>query len=360
MIRFTQGDLFASGCEALVNPVNCVGVMGQGLALQFRHRFPANYEAYRNACAQREVWPGRCFVFDAGAGPARFVVNFPTKRHWRDRSRIEDIAGGLDDLAAILRDRAIGSVAIPPLGCGLGGLAWPAVRSLLVDRLASCEGVSIVVFEPGGPEPRRACGGAKRGRDGGSPPPPTEDDGMRIYNRDEVCPFRFTREAWGEFSNFAPLAAPIAAGPWTFATSEHLYQAAKFGAAPAVQRRIAGAPTAREAAAIGRGTAAGLDPRWNKQRVNVMRWVLRMKREANAAAIGAALAATGERAIVEVSTRDPWWGARPEGDRYRGANVLGRLWMELRRQLRDGDPAARSAAWAGRIRVGRLADAPPA
>ena len=70
---------------------------------------------------------------------------------------------------------------------------------------------------------------------------------MRIYNRDEVCPFRFTRAAWGAFSNFAPLAAPIAAGPWTFSTSEHLYQAAKFGAAPAVQRRIAGAPTAREA-----------------------------------------------------------------------------------------------------------------
>ena len=360
MIRFTRGDLFASGCEALVNPVNCVGVMGRGLALQFRHRFPANYEAYRDACARREVRPGRCLVFDAGAGPAPFVVNFPTKRHWRDRSRFEDVAGGLDDLARLLRRRAIASVAVPPLGCGLGGLPWPAVRSLLLDRLASCEGVSIVVFEPGGPERRRGFGGAKRGRAGGSPPPATEDDGMRIYNRGEVCPFRFTREAWGEFSNFAPLAAPIAAGPWTFSTSEHLYQAAKFGAAPAVQHRIAGAPTAREAAAIGRGERAGLDPRWNEQRVNVMRWVLRMKREANAAAIDPALAASGERAIVEVSTRDPWWGARPEGDRYRGANVLGRLWMELRQQLRDDDPAARSAAWAGRIRVGRLADPPRA
>ena len=183
---------------------------------------------------------------------------------------------------------------------------------------------------------------------------------MRLYDRDEACGFRFTNAPWGEFSNFAPLAAPIAAGPWTFATSEHLYQAAKFGAAPAVQRRIAGAPTAREAAAIGRGAAAGLDPRWNEQRVNVMRWVLRMKREANAAAIDAALAATGGRVIVEVSTRDPWWGARPEGNRYRGENVLGRLWMELRRQVRDDDPAARAVAWAGRIRVGRLAGAPPA
>ena len=181
---------------------------------------------------------------------------------------------------------------------------------------------------------------------------------MRIYNRDEVCGFRFTKAPWGGFSNFAPLAAAIAAGPWTFSTSEALYQAAKFGAAPAVQHLIATAPTAREAAAIGRGTADGLDPRWNEQRENVMRWVLRMKREANAAAIDAAIAATGERAIVEVSTRDPWWGAKPAGDSYRGANVLGRLWMELRQQLRDGHPAARSAAWTGRIRVGSLAAAP--
>ena len=178
---------------------------------------------------------------------------------------------------------------------------------------------------------------------------------MRMYNRDEVCSFRFTRAAWGEFSNFAPLAVPIAAGPWSFPTSEHLYQAGKFGAAPAVQRRIARAPAAREAAAIGRGERAGLDPRWNEQRVNVMRWVLRMKREANAADIDAALAATGDRAIVEVSTRDAWWGAKPVGDGYRGHNVLGRLWMELRQQLRDGDPAARADAWTGRIRVGRLA-----
>ena len=181
---------------------------------------------------------------------------------------------------------------------------------------------------------------------------------MRIYRREEVCGFRFTRESWGAFSNFAPLAVPIAAGPWTFATSEHLYQAAKFAAAPAVQQRIASAPTARAAAAIGRGTSAGLDPRWNAQRVNVMRWVLRMKREANPTLIDAALAATGERPIVEVSTRDAWWGAKPAGGSYRGANVLGRLWMELRQQLRDGDPASRAAAWTGRIEVGRLAEAP--
>ena len=148
MIRFTQGNIFDSGCRALVNPVNCVGVMGKGLALQFRHRFPANFEAYRNACARGEVRSRRCFVFDTGAEPTRFVVNFPTKRHWRDRSRIEDIADGLDDLAGILGRRAILSVAVPPLGCGLGGLPWPRVRSLLLDRLAPCERVSIVIHAP--------------------------------------------------------------------------------------------------------------------------------------------------------------------------------------------------------------------
>ena len=148
MIRFIQGNIFDSGCQALVNPVNCVGVMGKGLALQFKHRFPANFEAYRDACSRHAVRPGRCLVFDTGSDPTRFVVNFPTKRHWRDRSRIEDIAAGLDDLAGILHRGAISSVAIPPLGCGLGGLPWPRVWSLLVDRLAPCGRVSVVVHEP--------------------------------------------------------------------------------------------------------------------------------------------------------------------------------------------------------------------
>ena len=181
---------------------------------------------------------------------------------------------------------------------------------------------------------------------------------MRIYSRNQVCSFQFSRAAWGMFSNFHPLAVPIAAGPWTFTTSEAIYQAAKFPAHPEVQRRIAEAPTPREAAAIGRTPGLGIDPDWNAQRVDVMRWVLRRKREANAAEIDAVLAETGDRSIVEVSTRDPWWGARPVADRYEGRNVLGRLWMELRLQLPDGNPAARSGVWLDRIRVGRLAARP--
>ena len=180
---------------------------------------------------------------------------------------------------------------------------------------------------------------------------------MRVYAKEHACGFRFTREAWGELSNFHPLTAPIAAGPFRFGTSEALYQAAKFGARPDVQRRIAEAPTPKGAAAIGRTPGLGIDPGWNAQRVDVMRWVLRMKREADRAGIDAVLAATGERAIVEVSTRDPWWGARPVGDRYEGRNVLGRLWMELRHQLRENHPAASAGAWSGRIRVGCLAGA---
>ena len=180
---------------------------------------------------------------------------------------------------------------------------------------------------------------------------------MRVYAKEHACAFRFTREAWGELSNFHSLAAPIEAGPFLFRTSEALYQAAKFGARPDVQRRIAEAPTPKAAAAIGRTPGLGIDPGWNAQRVDVMRWVLRMKREADRAGIDAVLAATGERPIVEVSTRDPWWGARPVADRYEGRNVLGRLWMELRHQLREHDPAAGAGAWTGRIRVGCLAGA---
>ena len=103
---------------------------------------------------------------------------------------------------------------------------------------------------------------------------------MRIYIKERVCPFRFTNTRWGAFSNFQPLAVPILAGPWSCPTSENLYQACKFPAHPDVQQRTAEAPTARQAAAIGRTPGLGIDPGWNAQRVDVMRWVLRMKREA--------------------------------------------------------------------------------
>ena len=178
---------------------------------------------------------------------------------------------------------------------------------------------------------------------------------MRVYAWDEVCGFRFTRAAWGELSNSRPLSVPIPAGPWTFATAEHLYQAAKFAARPDLQERIALAPTAKEAKALGGTGGGGIDPDWDRMRIDVMRWVLRRKRETDREEIDRVLAATGERPIVEVSTRDAYRGARPIGDRYEGRNALGRLWMELRRQLRDDNPRSRSSAWIDHIRVGRLA-----
>lgn len=151
MIEFTTGDILTCQTEAVVNTVNCVGVMGRGIALQFKQAFPENFKAYAAACARDEVQPGRMFVFDTGelAAP-RYIINFPTKRHWRGRSRIEDIEAGLVDLVRVIRARDIRSVAIPPLGSGLGGLDWTDVRPLIERAMAGLSGVQITVFEPKG------------------------------------------------------------------------------------------------------------------------------------------------------------------------------------------------------------------
>lgn len=149
-IRYTSGDILTADVQALVNTVNCVGVMGRGIALQFKNAFPANFAAYRIACAHREVRPGRMFMFatDTITNP-RIIINFPTKRHWRDKSRIEDIAAGLKALAGEIRERKIASIAIPPLGSGLGGLRWSDVRPLIEAALSDLgNGVDVLVYEP--------------------------------------------------------------------------------------------------------------------------------------------------------------------------------------------------------------------
>ncbi|MFZ1264937.1 MAG: macro domain-containing protein, partial [Anaerolineae bacterium] len=151
MIRFTQGDLLKVQAEALVNSVNCVGVMGRGIALQFKQTFPANFRAYAAACQRGEVQPGRMFVFDRGAfDRPRYIINFPTKRHWRSESRIQDIESGLAALVMEVRTRSIRSIAIPPLGSGLGGLNWAAVRPLIEQSFADLSDVEVLVFEPSG------------------------------------------------------------------------------------------------------------------------------------------------------------------------------------------------------------------
>jgi O-acetyl-ADP-ribose deacetylase (regulator of RNase III) len=149
MIEHTTGDILAADAEALVNTVNCVGFMGRGIALQFKKAWPENFKAYATACQRQEVQPGRMFVFETGrlTNP-RLIINFPTKRHWRGKSRIEDIDAGLAALLAEIRQRGIRSIAIPPLGSGLGGLDWNEVRVHIERALGDLDQVKVILFEP--------------------------------------------------------------------------------------------------------------------------------------------------------------------------------------------------------------------
>ena len=148
MIRYTTGDILAEDAEALVNTVNCVGVMGRGIALQFKKAYPQNFQAYAEACERGEVQPGRMFVYETGAlTNPRYIVNFPTKRHWRSNSRMADIDSGLRDLTNVIRERGIRSIAVPPLGSGLGGLEWRHVRPRIEQALSEFDRLDIVIFE---------------------------------------------------------------------------------------------------------------------------------------------------------------------------------------------------------------------
>jgi O-acetyl-ADP-ribose deacetylase (regulator of RNase III) len=149
MIHPSSGDILAAPVEALVNTVNCVGVMGRGIALQFKNAFPDNYKQYAQACKRKEVQPGRMFITSTGLlqGP-HYIINFPTKRHWRGKSRLEDIETGLVDLVRAIEELGITSIAIPPLGCGLGGLAWPVVNSQINAALAPLQSVQIHLYAP--------------------------------------------------------------------------------------------------------------------------------------------------------------------------------------------------------------------
>ncbi len=149
MIQFKTGDIFAEDSEALVNTVNCVGIMGRGIALQFKKNFPANFEAYTIACKHEKIQPGWMFVFEtAQTNNPRYIINFPTKRHWRRPSRMEDIESGLYALVKEIRKRKIRSIAIPPLGCGLGGLNWRQVRPRIEVALQILDNVRVVIYEP--------------------------------------------------------------------------------------------------------------------------------------------------------------------------------------------------------------------
>lgn len=149
MIEYRIGDILQADAEALVNTVNCVGIMGRGIALQFKNVYPENFKAYEAACTRGKVQPGRMFVFETGhlTNP-KYIVNFPTKRHWRGKSRMEDIEAGLEALAEEIRARRIRSIALPPLGSGLGGLDWRDVRPRIEAALRDFDDVRVIVFEP--------------------------------------------------------------------------------------------------------------------------------------------------------------------------------------------------------------------
>jgi O-acetyl-ADP-ribose deacetylase (regulator of RNase III) len=146
MIEFVRGNLLEAKAEALVNTVNTVGVMGKGIALMFKEAFPENFKAYEAACKKKEVKVGHMFVIEREAliGP-KWIINFPTKAHWRGDSKMVWIENGLEDLKRVIAENRIRSIAIPPLGSGNGGLNWADVRPRIEAALGELSDVSVLI-----------------------------------------------------------------------------------------------------------------------------------------------------------------------------------------------------------------------
>lgn len=149
MIKYVTGNLLEAEVDAVVNTVNTVGVMGKGIALMFKERFPENFRAYAAACKAKQVEVGRMFVTPSNelSGP-KWIVNFPTKQHWRYPSKPEWIEDGLKDLSRIIAEKKIQSIALPPLGCGNGGLSWDLVKQMIETELSSIPDLLVVAYEP--------------------------------------------------------------------------------------------------------------------------------------------------------------------------------------------------------------------
>ena len=148
-IEIVGGNIFDATVQVLVNPVNIVGVMGAGLAVQFKRLFPDNYIAYAQAARERKLSLGKMFVFARRSDQwPQYIVNFPTKQHWRSPSQLTHIITGLKDLKHVITKLAIASIAIPALGCGLGGLDWPTVCTLAIASLDDLPQVHILLYEP--------------------------------------------------------------------------------------------------------------------------------------------------------------------------------------------------------------------
>jgi O-acetyl-ADP-ribose deacetylase (regulator of RNase III) len=164
VIENVRGNLLEADAEALVNTVNCVGFMGKGIALQFKRAYPDNLKVYERACRANEVVPGRMLSYATGrlVSP-KYIINFPTKRHWRGRSRLDDIKTGLTALISEVKRLDIRSIAVPPLGCGNGGLDWKIVRPLIVSAFNELPSVRVLLYAPtGAPAPKEMPVGTKR------------------------------------------------------------------------------------------------------------------------------------------------------------------------------------------------------
>lgn len=163
-VTIRQGDLLKQTSEAIVNTVNCVGVMGKGIALQFKQRWPQNFKAYAAACEDEKVRPGKMFIYDLGEWEKpRFIINFPTKLHWRGDSKIEYIQEGLRDLVSQVERLGIKSISLPPLGCGNGGLDWRDVKRLVLDAFKDHPQIQVDLFEPkGAPPPQEMVNRTKK------------------------------------------------------------------------------------------------------------------------------------------------------------------------------------------------------
>ncbi|WP_411843809.1 macro domain-containing protein [Salinicoccus sp. HZC-1] len=154
MIEYKTGNLLEDPSEALINTVNTVGVMGKGIALQFKQAYPDMFREYQRACRNDEVVTGRMHVVSTNAlvGP-KYIINFPTKRHWKEKSKMSYITEGLKDLKQVVEDLGIQSIAVPPLGCGNGGLEWKDVRSMIEETFGESS-IRVHVYPPAGsPEP---------------------------------------------------------------------------------------------------------------------------------------------------------------------------------------------------------------
>lgn len=148
MIEYTTGNILEAQVDALVNPINTVGIMGKGLALQFKTSYPEMFVEYKKQCNKGRIKVGNVYIYETKLAIPRYIINFPTKEHWKNPSKIEYIIEGLNSLYWVLLKYPIKSIAIPPLGCGLGGLDWEEVKGLIENTASFLPMVKFLLYTP--------------------------------------------------------------------------------------------------------------------------------------------------------------------------------------------------------------------